>query len=187
MTSCCHCGRPLYYKRSVDKGCGYWCLTHWGECGSSHHSSDNEGELKSERPEEFKKRLVKGLTKGAIIGAALGVTCVLAHAVCIITAFIHHHYYLKTAASSVYSAMKNRNEQDEHPIKEAMISGAMETSNTAGVNALTSRIGKAFAEFAHAKSGASLSWAGEIGKETGKSMIEQGSNAIFDWSSKAVV
>ncbi len=83
--------------------------------------------------------------------------------------------------------MKNRNEHDEHPIKEAMISGAMETSNTTGVNALTYRIGKAFAEFAHARSGTSLSWAGEIGKETGKSMIEQGSNAVFDWSSKAVV
>lgn len=186
MTSCCHCGRELYYYRSVNQGCGNWCLEHKGFCGSSQNYTTNE-EGKAEKSEELKKKLVKNLTKGAIIGAALGVTCVLAHAACIISAFINHHSYLKTAATSVYSAMKNRNEQDEHPIKEAMISGSMETLNTAGLNALTPRIGKAFAEFAHVKSGASLSWAGEIGKETGKSMIEQESNAIFDWSSKAVV
>ncbi len=187
MTSCCHCGRPLCYKRSVDQECGSWCRSHKGKCGFSYYHPDTDVEFKSERPEEFKKELVKGLTRGAIIGAALGVTCVLTHVACIVTAFINNHYYLKTAASSVYSAVKNRNEQDKHPAKEAMISGVMETSNIAGLNALTSRLGKAFAEFAHARSGVSLSWAGEIGKETGKSMIEQGSNAVFDWSSKAVI
>ena len=187
MTSCCHCGRTLYYKKSVDQGCGYWCFTHKGECGSSYHSSDSEDEFKSERPEEFKKKLVKSLTKGAIIGAALGVTCVLAHIACIVTAFVHNHYYLKSAASAIYSAMKNKDEGDVHPVKEAALSGAADTLNTAATNVMASRIGRQFAEIAHERPGVSLSWAAEIGKETGKSMLEHGSSAVFDWGSKAVI
>lgn len=186
MTSCCHCGRELYYYRSINQGCGNWCLQHKGFCSHRrHHIINEEGE--AQKSEGLKNKLVHNLTKGAIIGAALGVTCVLSHVVCIITAFISHHYYLKTTASSVYSAMKNKNGQEEHPIKEAMISGAMETSNTAGVNALTSKMGKLFAKSIQKTPSVSVSWAEEIGKETGKSMIEEGTNAIFDWGSKAVV
>ena len=118
---------------------------------------------------------------------ALGVTCVLAHVACIITAFIHNHYYLKLAVSSIYSAIKNKDEGDEHPVKEATLSGTADTLNTASMNAMASRMGGKFAEIAHERSGVSLSWAGEIGKETGESMLEHGSSAIFDWGSKAVI
>jgi hypothetical protein len=105
---------------------------------------------------------------------------------CIITAFVHNHYYLKSAASSIYSAMKNKGQGDEHPVKEAAMSGAGDTLNTAAMNAMASRMGGKFAEIAHESSGVSLSWVREIGRETGKSMLEQGSRAVFDWGSKAV-
>ena len=127
------------------------------------------------------------MVKGAIIGAALGATCAVAHVACIITAFIHHHYYLKSAASSVYSVLKNRTERDRHPVKEVAISGTMETTNAAGIDALSSKLGSKFTEIVHENSNTSLTWAGEIRKETGKSMLEQGSSAVFDWGSKVVI
>ena len=51
---------------------------------------------------------------------------------------------------------------------------------------MASRMCRQFTEIAHERPGVSLSWAGEIGKETGKSMLEHGSSAVFDWGSKAV-
>ncbi|QRF75299.1 hypothetical protein Thermo_00793 [Thermoplasmatales archaeon] len=139
------------------------------------------------QPENLRGRVVKGLIKGAIIGAALGVTCALAHVVCIIAAFNQHYPYLKTAAYSVYSVLKNKTEHSEHPVKEAALSGTLKTSNAAGIDALASKLGAKFAEVAHERFGASLSWAGEIGKETGRGMLEHGSSAVIDWFSKAVV
>ncbi len=111
----------------------------------------------------------------------------LAHVACLITTFINHHEYLESIATSVYSVLKNRSEHDEHPVKEAAVSGSMETSSRAGITDISSKIGKKFAEAAHQKYGVSKVWANEVGKETTKSMLEQGSSAIFDWSSKAVV
>ena len=187
MTSCCHCGRTLYYERSVKRGCGYWCFTNKGCCEFNYDRPDNEVNNKSKTSGEFKRNLIKGIAKGAIIGAALGVTCVLFHPTCIIIAFVRNHYYLKSAALTIYSTMKNKREGDEHPVKESEISGTMDTLNTVGINELSSRFGIKFAEIANERNGVSLSWAKEIGKETGKGMIAGGSNAIFDWGSKAVV
>lgn len=184
MTSCCHCGRTLYYGPSVRRHSGSWCYYNKGPCGFDYNCAYDEPEQK---PEEFKKKLIKGIAKGAVIGAAIGVTCLIAHVACIITAFIHHHYYLKSAASSVYSVMKNRSEHAQHPVKEAAVSGTLETSKTAGTEVLSSKLGAKFAEIAHEMSGASLSWAGEIGKETARGMLEQGSSAVFDWGSKTLV
>ncbi len=184
MTTCCHCGRILYYRQSVKRHSGSWCYYNKGACSFDYNYAHDESE---EGQEDFKRKLIKGIAKGAIIGAALGVTCLLVHVACIITAFIHQHYYFKSAASSVYSVLKNKSEHDNHPVKEAAISGTLETSNAAGTDALSSKLGAKFAEIAHARSGASLSWAGEIGKETGRGMLEQGSSAVFDWGSKVVV
>lgn len=184
MTTCCHCGRTLTYDISVRNGCGSWCYYNKGLC---NFSDRYQGAMPDNQPESLKGKVGKGLVKGAIVGAALGVTCVIAHVACIITAFIHHHYYLQSAASSVYSALKNKAEHEKHPVREASLSGAMDTSNAAVINEMSSEIGGKFAEAVHEKFGTSLAWAGEIGKETGKSMLEQGSSAAFDWCSKAVV
>ena len=154
MTSCCHCGRALYYGPSVRRHSGSWCYYNKGRC---NFDDSYEDEAPDREPETLKRKIVKGLVKGAITGAALGVTCVLAHVACIITAFIHHHYYFKSAASSVYSVLKNKSEHNKHPVKEAAISGTLETSNAAGTDALSSKLGTKFAEVAHERSGASLS------------------------------
>ncbi len=184
MTSCCHCGRPLTYYRSVKRGSGSWCYYNKPPCNFNDGYKD---EVTGTQPESLRRKVTKGLVKGAIIGAALGVTCVLAHIACIITAFIHHHYYLKSATSLVYSAFKNKAEHEKHPVGKASFSGAMETSNAAAVNELSSEMGGKFAEAVHENSGTPLAWADEIGKETGKSMLEHGSSAVFDWGSKVVI
>ncbi len=114
MTSCCYCGRTLYYRPSVKRGCGSWCYYNKGLCNFNDSYQDG---APNREPESLKSKVVKGLVKGAIIGAALGVTWVVAHVACIITAFIHHHYHLKSAASSVYSGLKNRTERNRHPVK----------------------------------------------------------------------
>lgn len=188
MTSCCHCGRVLTNDASKSRGCGSYCLENKGHCMLNSNFKGNGSVDKLEGREELKGKLIKGIAKGAIIGAAVGVTCVLAHVACIITAFIHNHSYLKSASLSVYSVLKNKSEHDKHPVKEAAMSGTTETLNTISIDALSSRMGDKFAEAAHETSKTtSLSWAIEIGKETGRGILEQVSIAVFDWGSKVVV
>ncbi len=184
MTTCCHCGRTLTYKSSIDNGCGRWCLDHKGFCDVENDYDINQHR---KRQESLAKNIAKGLVKGIIIGAALTVTCVFLHAACIITAFLNDHNYLKSSALSIYSAIKNYTDHEKHPIGEALLTEAMETSNSTFVNTLSSTIGTKFIEIIGGRQGISNVWAYKIGKETVKSMIEQVSGAVFEWESKAVV
>jgi len=184
MTSCCHCGRALYYAPSVKRHSGSWCYYNKGPCRSNYDNTHDEPE---HRNEGFKMKLAKILAMGAISGAALGVTCVLSHGACIIALFLKNHEYLKYIVKSVYSVLKNNSEHDKHSIEEVALSGALETSNAAGDNALFSKLGDKFARITSKAHSTSLCWAREIGTETGKGMLESGSSAVFDWYSKAIV
>lgn len=73
-----------------------------------------------------------------------------------------------------------------HPVKGAALTGVADTLNTAAINVMAYRMVRRFAEIAHERPDVLLSWSGEIGKETGKSMREYGSRAVFDCGPKAV-
>ncbi len=182
MSTCCHCGRTLTYYQSVNRGCGSWCFQHRGGCGpSSRHT------VPDVEPETSKRRISKGFAKAAIVGAALGVSCLLVHVVCIITAFIHHHYYFKTAATTVYSAMKNRSENDKHPYEQAAFSGSFEASSSGSIDNVSTRMGNACSRIIQNRRGISREWTREIGTETSSGMLEHGSATAFDWGSEAVI
>lgn len=73
-----------------------------------------------------------------------------------------------------------------HPVKGAELTGVADTLNTAAINVMAYRMVRRFAEIAHERPNVLLSWSGEICKETGKSMLEHGSSAVFDCGPKPV-
>lgn len=95
---------------------------------------------------------------------------------------------MRSAALTVYSVLKNKAEHEEYPLKEATLAGTLDTSNAASSDALYSKLGEEFVEVAKniPRRSRSLSWAGEVGKETAREMLEQGFSAGFDWFSKGV-
>lgn len=174
----------MAYYRSIENGCGSWCLSHKGLCGSSYSSPNEQLGVQEElRP----KKSLKSLAKGAIIGAALGVSCLLAHIACLTATFYHHHAYLKPAIALIYTAMTNNSDNEKETIERKVLSGALEISVTGGVDQASSRLGNAFSSIAGGHSNVSRVWANEIGKETSREMLSQGTSGAFDWCSKALL
>ena len=183
MTGCCHCGTTLTYYQSIRRGCGSWCYSNRGGCRStriSHKRGDGD-----ER-ELTKMKIAKSFAKATLISAALGVSCLLAHGVCIIMTFIKHHNYFKDAATTIYSALRNKSEDGKYPLGQAVQSSTLEASSAGAVDKISNRMGDSFSEIAHSKFGISREWAREIGKETSRGMLEHGASTAFDWTSKAM-